>query len=153
MRRRCGGWRQPEGGGARPDPRRLWRNPDDRIVSGLCAGIADYLGIRPWVVRAGTVLALIPFFPQVVLAYLVASVLIRTRPAGLFRSQEEEVFWRSVVSDAPSTLAALRDHFAALEDRLIGLERYVTSPEFELRRRFRDIDPGQPGGPDRDPGR
>ncbi|MDK7375651.1 MULTISPECIES: PspC domain-containing protein [Weeksella] len=32
--------------------KRLFRDPDDKIISGLCSGLAHYLGLDPWAVRA-----------------------------------------------------------------------------------------------------
>jgi len=39
--------------------RRLYRNPDDRIVAGVCGGIGSYFNINPWIPR---VIFLLPFF-------------------------------------------------------------------------------------------
>jgi phage shock protein PspC (stress-responsive transcriptional regulator) len=38
-----------------PD-RRLTRNTDDKMIAGVCAGLADYFGVDPTLVRAGYVL-------------------------------------------------------------------------------------------------
>jgi len=38
-----------------PD-RRLTRNIDDKMIAGVCAGLADYFGVDPTLVRAGYVL-------------------------------------------------------------------------------------------------
>lgn len=34
------------------NPKRLFRDPDDKIITGLSAGLAHYLGLDPWAVRA-----------------------------------------------------------------------------------------------------
>jgi phage shock protein C len=120
---------------------RLYRNPEARVVTGLCAGIADYLGIDPWIVRIGMMLAMVPFFIQTVAAYFIASALIPERPASFYGSSEEEAFWRTVSADPRATLAELRGRFAGLEQRVGGMERIVTSSEFRLHRRFRDLGP------------
>lgn len=38
--------------GEQSTKKRLLRDPDDKVISGLSAGIAHYLGLDPWVVRA-----------------------------------------------------------------------------------------------------
>jgi phage shock protein C len=128
-----------------PNPHRLYRDPERAVIRGLCAGIADYIGVEPWLVRAFAIVALIVFPPQTIAAYFIASCFIRPRPPGLWRDREEQVFWRSVTVRPSETFAELRYTFGALEERLGGLERHVTSEEFKLRRDFRDLE----GGPKR----
>src|SRR5690606_27554934 len=36
---------------SRQEPRRLFRDPDDKVIAGVAAGLASYLGIPPLVVR------------------------------------------------------------------------------------------------------
>ena len=47
---------------------RLWRDTDRGILAGVCAGIADYVGVEPIVVRLATVLGLVFFFPPTIAA-------------------------------------------------------------------------------------
>jgi phage shock protein C len=59
----------------RPDERRLTRSRSNRIVAGVCAGLADYLGIDRVLVRA--VFVVLAFGAGIgVAAYVVAWVLI-----------------------------------------------------------------------------
>ncbi|HJD86343.1 MAG TPA: PspC domain-containing protein, partial [Empedobacter falsenii] len=39
-------------GGQQTGAKRLYRDPDDTIVTGLSAGLAHYMGVDPWFVRA-----------------------------------------------------------------------------------------------------
>ena len=55
--------------------RRLTRRPDNKIVAGVASGIADYLGIQPWIVRIGFVV-MVPFGGFGILAYLIAWLLV-----------------------------------------------------------------------------
>ncbi len=59
-------------------PRRLYRSRRDRMVAGVCGGIAEYLEIDPILVRL-VFLALL-FSGVGVLLYLVAWILIPERP-------------------------------------------------------------------------
>lgn len=123
-----------------PNPIRLYRNPERGLLFGVCAGLADYFGMRNWHLRALAVLFLMVFPPQTVLLYLIAAVVMKRRPARLFRDPGEERFWRSVAGRPDRTLHGLRHKFRALEERLAGLERHVTSHEYTLDRQFRDLE-------------
>jgi phage shock protein PspC (stress-responsive transcriptional regulator) len=57
-------------------PRRLVRSRDDRMVAGVCSGVADYLGVDVTIVRLVTVLGTIFGFGTFLLAYLVAWALL-----------------------------------------------------------------------------
>ena len=122
------------------NPFRLYRNSGSRILAGVCAGIADYLGVEPIVVRLAALLGLVFFFFPTVIAYIVLAVLLKPKPSALFRNRDEERFWRGV-SNAPSdTFQSLKHKFSALEDRLRRMEGQVASGDFDLHRKFRDLD-------------
>jgi phage shock protein C len=57
-------------------PRRLVRRSDDRMVAGVCSGVADYLGVDVTLVRLVTVVGAILGFGSLILAYVVAWALI-----------------------------------------------------------------------------
>jgi len=57
-------------------PRRLVRRTDDKLLGGVCSGIADHLGLDPTLVRLLTVLLTVLGFGSVVIAYLVAWVIV-----------------------------------------------------------------------------
>ena len=76
--------RRPAAGRARARPRdvrRLTRRTDNKMVAGVASGIADYLGIEPWIVRIGFVV-LVPFGGFGVLAYLIAWLLVPVEGSG-----------------------------------------------------------------------
>jgi len=56
--------------------RRLARSRDDRMVAGVCGGLAEHLGIDPTLVRVLTVVATLVGFGSVAVAYLVAWALM-----------------------------------------------------------------------------
>ncbi|MET0953566.1 MAG: PspC domain-containing protein [Aeromicrobium sp.] len=57
-------------------PRRLVRRSDDRMVAGVCSGVADYLGVDVTLVRLVTVVGTIFGFGSLILAYVVAWALL-----------------------------------------------------------------------------
>ncbi|CAH2600999.1 Envelope stress response membrane protein PspC [Rhodovastum atsumiense] len=125
--------------GSSENPFRLYRNTDTRWIAGVCAGIADYLGVGPGLVRVIAVACLALFFVPTALGYVVLALVLRPRPAALFRDRGEEAFWRGVATDPPETVQALRRKFRDLDERIMRMETLVTSEEFELRRGFRDL--------------
>jgi phage shock protein C len=118
---------------------RLWRDRERGIVAGVCAGIADYIGIEPIVARIVTVLGLIFFFPPTVIGYVILALALPPKPPSLYGSREEEVFWRSVNTAPADTFQSLKHKFRDLEDRLAHMEAQVASGDFELHRKFRDL--------------
>jgi phage shock protein C len=118
---------------------RLWRDRDRAIIAGVCAGIADYIGVEPIVVRLVVVLGLIFFFPPTIVAYVILAVVLRPKPPALYASPEEEAFWRSVGTAPADTFHSLKRKFADLEMRLGQMESQVASGDFELHREFRNL--------------
>ena len=57
-------------------PRRLVRRTDDNMLGGVCAGLADHLGLDVTLVRVLAVLATVLGAGSVVIAYLIAWVIV-----------------------------------------------------------------------------
>lgn len=57
-------------------PKRLVRSRDDRWISGVCGGIAAYLGVDANLVRLVVVLGTLLGFGSFAIAYLVAWILM-----------------------------------------------------------------------------
>ncbi|MDF1603466.1 PspC domain-containing protein [Nocardioides sp. YIM 152315] len=56
--------------------RRLTRRRDDRMIAGVCSGVASYTGLDPALVRLLTVVAAIFSVGTVALAYIAAWILM-----------------------------------------------------------------------------
>lgn len=63
------------------DYKRLYRSRTDRMFSGLCAGLGEYIGMDPTVVRVGVALGSIFLFPTPIIIYLVMMVIVPEEPA------------------------------------------------------------------------
>ena len=118
---------------------RLYRDPEHGLLTGVCAGIADYLGAERIVIRLAFVLGLVFFIVPAGLAYILLAIALPKRPPALAMSGEEAAFWRGVATAPDDTLAGLRGRFGNLEARLRAMERQVTSGELDLHRKFRDL--------------
>jgi phage shock protein PspC (stress-responsive transcriptional regulator) len=58
--------------------KRLVRSTDNKMIGGVCAGVADYFGIDPTLVRVLTVVGAVLGLGSVVIAYVVAWAVMPT---------------------------------------------------------------------------
>lgn len=123
-----------------PRPSGLYRNTERRRLFGVCAGLADYFGISPFLVRLGTVIAFFMFPPPTLICYLLAALLLDRAPAQLYESDAEKEFWRQVRVKPSESLSRLRHRYREQEQRIRNMEAFVTSSEAKLHRAFRDLE-------------
>src|SRR5690606_6805799 len=102
---------EPEGATpqpARSEPRRLFRDPDQKVIAGVAAGLASYLGVPPLAVRLLFVL-LVFFFGTALVVYLLLWALVPMASTTTDKLQ---------MRGHPLTLASIdrnvRDGFAAI---------------------------------------
>ena len=55
---------------------RLVRRADDRMIAGVCSGVADYLGVDPTIVRLAVVVGTVLGFGTLLVAYVLAWLLM-----------------------------------------------------------------------------
>lgn len=121
------------------NPRRLYRDTENGVCCGVCAGVADYFGFNLRATRLLTILAFI-FMPATALIYIGAALLLPRKPKSLYKKPEEEVLIQSVRRDPHHMFHAVRHKFREMEAKLERMERYVTSPRFDLDREFKDLE-------------
>ncbi|MEQ3649797.1 envelope stress response membrane protein PspC [Hyphomonas sp.] len=127
-----------------PNPKRYYRSRHDKVIAGVCGGLAERFGWEPILVR---LLAVLAFFfiagPIALIAYIVVWMITpRTPLGGRLISPEEDVFWRNVNDRPRATFGNLKYTFMDLDERLRDIERKVTSDEWRLRKEFRDLERG-----------
>ena len=61
--------------------KKLYRNINNKMIAGVCSGVAEYLNIDPTVVRL--IWALVGLSGAGILAYLVAALIIPEKPANI----------------------------------------------------------------------
>jgi phage shock protein C len=131
----------------------LRRDPWHGKISGVCAGIGGYYGIRPKWIRIALIVSLFINLPLTILGYVIATLLLRPVPEPNLGGQSEMNVGTTAQAqraetkaeeDLPPELrfAALKDKFREIEGRTGDIEGLVTSPEFRLRRDFRKIGEG-----------
>jgi phage shock protein C len=60
--------------------KKLYRSSKDRILGGICGGIAEYFNADPTIVRLLFVLLLLASFGTAVIGYLIAWIIIPRNP-------------------------------------------------------------------------
>jgi phage shock protein C len=121
-----------------PSRNRLYRNKDQALIGGVCAGISDWLGLNLTALRVIAVVLTIPFTPVMLIGYLVLWILLPKRPLGLYRDAGEEAFWSEVRRSPTDTVSTLSRRFRELDRRLQKLEAWLTSPAYRIDRELRD---------------
>ena len=118
----------------RKNPHRLYRDKENAILAGVCAGLANYFGLNRKGLRIIVAISTLFFVPFVVLAYIILAIILPTKPEDLYKDESQEKFWRGV-SMAPSDVFGNLSHrFRELDVRLQKMEAYVTSKEFDIDR-------------------
>jgi len=122
------------------NPIRLYRDTQNGRIAGVCAGIAAYLDIKVKFVRLAVILGMVfGLFVPITIVYVGMAVLLKPMPQQMFKSESEERFWRTVSVSPNLSVAELKSRFRALDRRLADMEARVTSDEFHLRQKFRDL--------------
>ena len=62
--------------------KRLYKSNSDKKIDGVCAGVGEYFGIDPTLIRLGWA-ALVLFAGTGILLYIIAAIIIPRRPDGM----------------------------------------------------------------------
>lgn len=98
---------------------------------GVCAGIADYTGIDPLLVRVGFVL--LGFFTGFmgggqILAYFLVAWLAQDKPREFdYEDADDRKFWQKVRARPGHSVRDVRSKFRDIDRRLADVETHVTS--------------------------
>lgn len=119
--------------------RRFYRNRDRAMIAGVCAGLADYFGFNLRITRVLAFISLLMAMPVTLLVYFATVFLVPAASDPSARPDYDPEFQRAVRSDPVQTLNDVKRRFQSLDSRLARLERYVTSPRFNLDQEFRKL--------------
>ena len=61
--------------------KKLYRNPQNKLIAGVCSGLGDYLKVDPTIIRL--IWALIALSGAGLVAYLVAAIIIPEKPSDI----------------------------------------------------------------------
>jgi phage shock protein C len=124
-----------------PRRNKLYRNAEDGMIAGVCAGIADYFAFDLTITRVVVALGALFFWPTFVIAYVILAILLDKRPAESTyrRTEQDSDIERKVRAEPHATLHTVRHRFRELDRRMQKLEKYVTSERFKLDREFEGL--------------
>jgi len=120
----------------RKNPHRLYRDKDNAILAGVCAGLADYFGLNRKGLRIVVAISTFFFVPFVVLTYIILAIILPAKPEDLYQDESQEKFWRGVSMAPTDVFSNLNHRFRELDVRLQKMEAYVTSKEFDIDRQL-----------------
>jgi phage shock protein C len=126
----------------------LYRNTDDKMIAGVCAGLADHFDVAHWVVRLVFVCGFLFTGTVAMLAYVVAWILLAPRCMGEradtleYDERRREYRPRNVFrygEDVTTRLRAARQRLDKSTRRIEDMESYVTSRHYQLNKEFADL--------------
>lgn len=123
-----------------PKYKKLYLDKKNSKISGVCAGIADYFGIDPMMVRIVTVLIGLFGGGLIIVGYILLAIFLSSKPTDMFESVKQSEFWKSVRTEPSNTVRDVRHKFRDIERRLRAAEAHVTSPQYNLHREISDLD-------------
>jgi phage shock protein C len=122
------------------NPIRLYRDTKRGRIAGVCAGLAAYFDVRVRYIRLALILGMIfGFLLPIAVTYVILALVLKPMPEKIFESPKEEQFWRGVSASPNRATTSLKNRFRALDRRLSDIEKRVTSDEFDLQQKFRDL--------------
>jgi len=118
----------------RKNPHRLYRDKENAMLAGVCAGLANYFGLNRKGLRLIVAVSTVFFFPFIVPAYIILAIILPVKPEDLYQDESQEKFWRGISMAPTDVFSNLSHRFRELDLRLQKMETYVTSREFEIDR-------------------
>lgn len=135
--------------------RNLYRNTEEGMIGGVCAGLADYFNLDKWLVRIIAVTALIFAGSLTFVAYIAAWIMLNSPSAETRKQRKERRRARrrepekyddddyAPIFETRQSRKRQLEHalsrFTKLEMRLRRMESYVTSPQYELHREINQM--------------
>lgn len=128
----------------------LYRNKRDGKIAGVCAGLADHIGVDHWIIRVAFVALLFFSGPLMFWAYLTAWVALAKRPTNWkpeFEYDEERHIYRErsvfrSAKPASERIRSARDKMDSMFRRIESMEAYVTSSRYQLDKEFEKMEKG-----------
>lgn len=122
-------------------PNKLYKDPKNGKILGICAGLADYSGIKANILRAALVIgSVIGWFGPLLVGYIVLYFVLDEKPKDLYANEEEERFWRTARTHPDVMAVDLKKRFRSIDRRIQSMESYLTSKRFKLDRELRSLE-------------
>jgi phage shock protein C len=119
--------------------RRFYRSNNDRVLAGVCGGIAEHFDLSPWGVRLVWVLLTFIGMPFTVIAYIILVFVLKRRPQEFGDRSPATADWTAGAASHGQMLGRLQERFATLDKRLQRMETVVTRPTYGLEQEYRNL--------------
>lgn len=106
----------------------LYKDPQQGIILGVCAGLADYFQVNVSMIR---LIFMIPF-PPLSLAYFLLALMLKAKPKTYAPEQ--------TLAQLTVALNSIHTRLQQSERRIIQLEAFITSDEFEFQRKLWELE-------------
>jgi len=112
---------------------KFYLDKQNRKLSGVCAGLADYTGIDVTLIRVGTIFLTFMTGGWTIPLYFVTTWLAQNRPRELdYTSAEDKKFWQTVRARPGASVRDVRSKFRDIDRRIADIELHVTSTNTRL---------------------
>lgn len=122
------------------DRNRLYKDTRNAKLMGVCAGLADYLNVKPLLVRVVFVITAIFWFSILIPIYFIVGFILDPKPDGLYKDAQEEEFWKTARNRPHATETGMRSRFRDIDRRMQRLESLLTSKRYRLERELKDLE-------------
>jgi phage shock protein C len=106
---------------------KFYRDKANGKWMGVCAGIADYIGLDVLWIRLGFVVLTVCGMGFMPVIYLALGFLSENKPHSLYADAQEQKFWQGVRQSPARTAREVRAQFRDLDRRLAEVEAYYVS--------------------------
>ncbi len=129
----------------RKNPHRLYRDRENAMIAGVCAGIAEYFGFSRKGLRCVTAISCVFFMPFVIVSYIILAIVLPLKPTEDRIDEEQAKFWRGVSNAPADVFSNVKHRFRELDLRVQRMEAFVTSREFDIDRELGRTNLGNKG--------
>lgn len=119
--------------------RRLYRSRHNRLVMGVCGGLAEHIDMNATALRVLAFFAILLTLPWGLLVYFIVGLVLKPEPEVNFGSYEEEELWHQQIDAPEVAMERVKRRFEQLDRRLQRMESIVTSRNFDLENEFKNL--------------
>lgn len=111
---------------------KFYLDPAEGKWKGVCAGIADYVGVDVTLVRVGVVAMTFVTQGAMLIAYVLTAWLAPKKPTGLYVDHDDQKFWQGVRANPTRSTQEIRSTFRDIDRRLADIESYYVNKNSRL---------------------
>lgn len=114
----------------------LFRSSKDKVLAGVCGGLAKHFNVASIWVRLAAVLSFFIFNGLAIVAYIVMAIIMKKSEQSAKKHSAEKATKSTIYSRSAESAKA---RMAEIDQRLANVERYVTSNRYRLNKQFEEL--------------